>query len=103
MNNLAAVSAILIEVDLPVSMRDGVRLATDIYRPAGETPSPVLAGAHAVRQAAGPRGGRCPVRHHAGGARRLWVVVQDVRGRYASEGPFHPHFQEADNGIDPRA
>jgi putative CocE/NonD family hydrolase len=28
------------------------------------------------------------------------VVVQDVRGRFASEGDFIPHFQEADDGAD---
>ena len=28
------------------------------------------------------------------------VVIQDVRGRYASEGLFHAHFQEALDGAD---
>lgn len=28
------------------------------------------------------------------------VVVQDVRGRYASEGEFNPHFQETEDGVD---
>jgi uncharacterized protein len=28
------------------------------------------------------------------------VIVQDVRGRFASEGDFTPHFQELDDGVD---
>ncbi len=82
-----------------VPMRDGVQLATDIYRLDGAAPTPVLV----VRT---PYNKDHMVAHgdtfdilravQAG----YTVVTQDVRGRYASEGSFTPHVQETADGVD---
>ena len=96
--------------DVMIAMRDGVRLATDIYFPAGgDGPFPVLlertpynkAGTnHADRTLAAP----APVSKPevaAGFARAGYVyVLQDCRGRYASEGGFEKYVAEGEDGFD---
>ena len=72
-------------------MRDGTILRADVYRPRGRR---AVAGAglpHPVRQAR--RGVRCRLLDYVATARGLAargyvVVVQDVRGRYASDGDY---------------
>jgi putative CocE/NonD family hydrolase len=90
---------ILIEKNVMVPMRDGIKLATDIYYPA--------------------EGGRVPVlvmRLPYSKESQLWlgwfgdvqpyvqagyaVVIQDVRGRFASEGTFEPYRDEAADSVD---
>ena len=64
-----------------VAMADGVRLATDVYLPAdGKPPYPavLLRTPYNKASARGMAGGLC--------ARGYAVVVQDMRGRFASEG-----------------
>jgi putative CocE/NonD family hydrolase len=88
-------TTVVIEKNVMVQMRDGVRLATDIYRSNGAAPSPVLIS-------------RTPYNKD-----RPWmdnverfvkagyvVISQDVRGRYASEGDFNPHANETKDGVD---
>ena len=88
-----------IEKHLPVPMRDGVLLATDVYRPAGAGPFPVVM----MRL---PYNKEQPVLLFlAGDILRVAqagyaVVVQDCRGTWASEGEFSPYFQEAEDGAD---
>ena len=85
-----------------VPMRDGVRLATDVYRPArdGEpVPGPlpvVLFRIPYGKQSAGT------VRQAGFFARQGYVyLAQDVRGRYDSEGVYHPFSEElAPDGHD---
>lgn len=100
--------------DVMVVMRDDVRLATDVYLPAcnGQPltgPFPVLVertpyGKHneTVRERTA-RDSR-PVRRSdiaARFARRGYVVVlQDCRGRFASEGVFTKYLGEANDGFD---
>jgi len=87
-----------IEYDVPVPMRDGVVLRADIYRPEGEGPWPVIVARtpygktdHYELQFLEP----------LLAARRGFIaVVQDVRGRYASEGEFLPLVNEATDGAD---
>ncbi len=59
-------------------MRDGVKLSTNVFIPAGDGPFPVLL----ARTPYNKEGIRPP----GGGALPMVVVVQDVRGRFASEG-----------------
>jgi len=88
-----------IEKHLQVPMRDGVLLATDVYRPAGVGPFPVVM----MRL---PYNKEQPVLLFlAGDILRVAqagyaVVVQDCRGTWASEGEFSPYFQEAEDGAD---
>jgi hypothetical protein len=82
--------------DVAVPMRDGVVLRADVWRPhTGEGPFPVLVyrtpyGKHA--------GDHALVRRAA--ARGYVVVVQDVRGRHASDGEFDPYRNEGRDGYD---
>jgi putative CocE/NonD family hydrolase len=89
-------AAIMIEKNIMVSMRDGVELATDIYRQDKATPSPALVTRTPYNKD-GILGGFDILRVVQAG---YVVVVQDVRGRFASEGTFIPHFQELDDGVD---
>jgi len=79
-------------------MRDGVRLSADVYRPNRPGPHPVIvirvpySKAHAQTIAfAHP---------HWYAARGYIVVVQDTRGRHASEGEFEPWHHEGVDGYD---
>jgi len=88
-----------IEKHLRVAMRDGVELATDVYRPAGDGRWPVVL----LRL---PYNKEMPaLLFLAGDILRVAqagyaVVVQDCRGTYASQGEFRPFFQEATDGAD---
>jgi predicted acyl esterase len=70
-----------------VAMRDGTRLATDVWLPAGNGPWPV-AMARTPYDKNGIKGDRFV-------ASGMALVVQDVRGRFASEGKAQPF---ADDG-----
>lgn len=89
---------VTIEYDVPVPMRDGVVLRADVYRPEGDGPWPVI-----VARTPYDKTDTLelqfldPVR----AARRGFIaVVQDVRGRFASEGEFVPFVNEATDGAD---
>lgn len=91
---------ILVEKDVAVPMRDGVTLATDIYRPDADGRFPTIL-VRTPYNKADPLLTNVimfdPVRAAAAG---YVVCVQDVRGRYASEGKFRPIHQEIDDGYD---
>ena len=84
--------------DRVMATRDGVRLAGDLYRPGGAGPLPAIA----IRQ---PYGKRTPEMGLAqvGGwfARKGYAcLVQDVRGKFGSEGAFDPAVHEVEDGYD---
>ena len=82
-----------------VSMRDGVRLATDVYRPdvPGRFPVLVNRGPYGKNGAADNRQGS--VYYFA--ERGYVVVNQDCRARFESEGHrYDPLFQEVQDGYD---
>jgi putative CocE/NonD family hydrolase len=90
---------IVIETDVAVPMRDGVVLRADVYRPEGNGRHPVLV----MRTPYGKDGviadGSEPTVLR--GARAGYaVVVQDVRGRFHSDGAFEPYRQEGRDGYD---
>jgi uncharacterized protein len=90
---------VTVEHNVPATMRDGTVLCADVYRPTANGPWPVLLT-------------RLPYGKHLPGLMRLIVdplglarggfivVVQDTRGRFASEGDWEPWTFEADNGYD---
>lgn len=85
------------ESDVAVPMRDGVVLRADILRPSGDVRFPVL-----VYRT--PYGKEFALQeyttfHHAV-ERGYAVVVEDVRGRYASAGEFRPYQNEGRDGYD---
>ncbi|MDQ8184343.1 CocE/NonD family hydrolase [Pelagicoccus sp. SDUM812002] len=87
-----------ISYHLPVEMRDGVALATDVYLPSESGgPYPTLLvrdiygnGAAEVRQ----RYARLATSHGYA------FVLQVCRGRYDSDGNWYPYFQEINDGDD---
>jgi len=86
-----------VDRDVAVPMRDGVVLRADVYRPAGPGPFPVLVfrtpyGKHFAAQSDGV--------HRKAVERGYVAVLQDVRGRYASDGHFNPYRQEGRDGYD---
>jgi putative CocE/NonD family hydrolase len=100
---------IIVERDLLVTARDGVRLATDVYRPAGTGRFPVLLERTPYNKSAPSRSERTAAvatpRPRAGVARYFVchgyaVVYQDRRGRYDSEGRFTKYLSEAEDGYD---
>ena len=90
-----------VEKDIMVSMRDGVRLATDVYRPAVnglpvDRPFPVL-----LERTPYDKEARNASETVAYFVQRGYVMVrQDNRGRYKSEGAFTKYVDDADDGFD---
>jgi predicted acyl esterase len=72
----------MIEKNIMVPMRDGVKLATDVYRQDGVTSAPALVTRTPYNKD-GIINGFDVIRAVEAG---YVVAVQDVRGRYASEG-----------------
>jgi len=90
---------LIIEKNVMVAMRDGVRMATDVYRPEGDGPFPALVQRLPYdKELPGLLNFAFDVLR--GAQAGYAVVVQDTRGRYASEGEFTPFFDEAADGAD---
>ena len=85
-----------VEHDVAVPMRDGVKLATDILRPEGKGPFPTLV----YRTPYNRKRSEENEVVRAALARGYAVVLQDVRGRYGSEGDFVPYLREGKDGFD---
>ncbi len=87
-----------IQFDVPAAMRDGVVLRADVYRPSSGGPWPVLL--HRT-----PYGKRAPFNASlldtlAAVSHGYMVVVQDTRGRFASDGEWEPWAGERADGYD---
>lgn len=88
---------VAVEQDLAVRMRDGTLLRADVYRPVRGGPFPVLV----FRTPYGKHDAAQDYRIHLKAVERGYaVVLQDVRGRYASGGIFDPYRQEGADGYD---
>jgi putative CocE/NonD family hydrolase len=85
----------VVEKNAEARMRDGVILRADIYRPpdAGKHPALVQRTPYSKNDSGAAE------RFKALAARDYVVVVQDTRGRYASDGVARPH-DEAEDGYD---
>jgi uncharacterized protein len=100
---------ILVERDAMVPTRDGVLLATDIYRPEGLGPFPVLLERTPYDKSAPSRSERTAAvaAPRSRGEVAAWfvehgyaVAYQDCRGRYRSGGKFTKYLSEAEDGCD---
>ncbi|HSZ16083.1 MAG TPA: CocE/NonD family hydrolase [Terracidiphilus sp.] len=85
---------IRIERNVPMKTRDGVTLKADVYRPTGDGAFPVLLQRTPYNKDNADTFARNAV------ARGFMVVVQDVRGRYTSEGEWYTFKHEIDDGYD---
>ncbi len=87
--------------DVAVTMRDGVVLRADIWLPAGSGRFPVLLQRLPYDKTAALTSVVFPGLEPARAAQAGFVVVvQDTRGRFASEGTFSAFFNEAADGAD---
>ncbi|MEM8767216.1 MAG: CocE/NonD family hydrolase [Pseudomonadota bacterium] len=90
-------SSVQARYNVPVAMRDGVQLSTDVYLPAAKGKYPTLL----VRDIYG--NGSAPLRQRYARwatANGYAFVLQNARGRYDSEGDWYPYFQEINDGHD---
>jgi putative CocE/NonD family hydrolase len=86
--------SVAVERDVPAKMRDAVILKADIYRPKADGKYPVLL----QRTPYDKNNSRAFGMRAA--ARGYVVVVQDVRGRYTSDGEWYPFRHESQDGYD---
>ncbi|WP_018932996.1 CocE/NonD family hydrolase [Gracilibacillus lacisalsi] len=96
---MTKINQIIVEREVPCTLRDGITLYANIYRPQASGNYPVLLT-------------RLPYNKNLPDFSHRWidpirtvmqgyiVIVQDVRGRFASEGEFEPFAQEIKDGYD---
>ncbi len=87
---------VVVEKNQRMLTRDGVALIADVYRPDAPGKFPVLV----VRTPYDKDAGMALTEKDYFPPRGYVVVVQDTRGRYSSEGQFHPFIHEAFDGYD---
>jgi len=95
-----APASVQVEFDVPARMRDGVVLRADVYRPAGDGPWPTLVVRTPYNKgdaAGNVWNGFSPTEVARSG---FMMIVQDVRGRYASDGEWEPVRHEGEDGAD---
>ena len=85
---------VVVESGVKMVLRDGVTLIADVYRPAGDGRYPVLLTRTPYDRHGDLEAGPALASHG------YVVVMQDVRGRYDSEGVFYPFRNEAADGYD---
>ncbi len=89
----------IVERDIMMSLRDGVRLATDLYFPALDDEKIDQRFPVVLTRTPYDKLGRDTTGKWF--AERGYVfAAQDVRGRYASEGVFYPYAHEGPDGYD---
>jgi putative CocE/NonD family hydrolase len=85
---------VIIERNMGVPMRDGTTLRADVWRPDSDGRFPVL-----IERTPYDKGGSSESNLGAGefyASHGYVVVIQDVRGRFASDGEFYPFRDDAD-------
>ena len=88
---------VLVEKDVPCRTRDGVTLYSDVYRPDAAGRFPVLLSRLPYNKASRPRPGDIDYFVERG----YVVIMQDTRGRFASEGEeYYPPMWEMQDGYD---
>lgn len=88
-----------VEIGVGVAMRDGTRQAADVYKPSGAGRWPVVLLRTPYDRRLGAAHGQ-QVNATRLAAAGYAVVIQDVRGRFGSEGAFYPFRDEAGDGFD---
>ena len=101
---MTTTSAVQVQVDRRVRMRDGVHLSADVYLPRGagatensRVPTVLMRTPYNNASTENIRKGRALA--DAGYA----CVIQDVRGRWDSHGPWSPFVAEPEDGYDTQA
>ncbi|SFL59400.1 hypothetical protein SAMN04487943_102367 [Gracilibacillus orientalis] len=96
---MTTIKQVMVEKEVPCTLRDGVTLYANIYRPQASGDYPVLLS-------------RLPYNKNLPDFSHRWIdpirtamqgyiiIIQDVRGRFSSEGEFEPFAQEVEDGYD---
>jgi putative CocE/NonD family hydrolase len=87
---------VVMEKDVAMRTRDGVTLRADVYRPDASGKFPVLV----VRTPYDKSAGMAATEKDYFPPRGYVVVMQDTRGRHASDGEFTPFVNEGRDGYD---
>jgi putative CocE/NonD family hydrolase len=90
--------SVKVERDVEIKMRDGIVLRGDLFRPDADGRFPVLLQRTPYRRAI-PWGYNVDFAQRAA-SRGYVVFLQDVRGRYTSDGEWFPFIHEAEDGYD---
>ncbi|GAC1702678.1 MAG: CocE/NonD family hydrolase [Candidatus Acidiferrum sp.] len=85
---------VTVERGVAAKMRDGVSLRADIYRPTAEGKFPVLLQRTPYNKNGGAAFGMLAAPHG------FVVIIQDVRGRFTSDGDFYTFKNESNDGYD---
>ncbi len=98
---MALAQEIIVQKNVPAKMRDGTTLVADVYRPGGEASN----GEYPVLLTRQPYGKELPtVTSYLNAIKAAGhgyvVVIQDVRGRFGSEGEWNPSVYEFEDGYD---
>ena len=97
---MGAVTSLTVDANIAVPMRDGTVLRADVYRPAAPGRYPTLLTRTPYSKAQVPAGGANPLNPVVAAFAGYAVVVQDVRGRFESEGDFVFFEHEQEDGYD---
>ncbi|MBN1224838.1 MAG: CocE/NonD family hydrolase [Candidatus Aminicenantes bacterium] len=88
---------VTVDKGVPGAMRDGNRLFSDVYRPDAPGKFPAILIRTPYNKEDYGKYSSFPVKAVQCG---YAVIIQDVRGRYSSEGDFLPYVQEIRDGYD---
>jgi putative CocE/NonD family hydrolase len=89
---------ISIDKNVKIRMRDGVNLFSDIYKPDAAGKYPVIL--YRMPYGKGEYYCHMPMYGRYWARKGFVCVVQDVRGKWASEGKWEPFVNEAQDGLD---
>src|SRR5919198_4323547 len=95
-----AVSSLTVDANVPVPMRDGTILRADVYRPAAAGRYPTLLTRTPYSKAMVAASGVNLLNPITAAFAGYAVVVQDVRGRFESDGDFVYFEHEQEDGYD---
>jgi len=93
-------ASVLIAYDVPAPMRDGVVLKADVYSPVGDGPWPTLVIRTPYGKSSVTENAWNGVSPTEAARRGFMVIIQDVRGRNASDGVWEPFHHEGRDGAD---
>ena len=96
---MAGPFSVKVDSDIPLMLRDGTITYVDVYKPdsSGRFPALLQRTPYDKSAAMTTTGILDPIRAAKSG---YAVVIQDVRGRYTSEGEFYTFVNEIDDGYD---
>lgn len=89
---------LILERDVPVPLRDGTVTRADVWRRVGDARGPAILIRTPYDKTWMEH--QSPIAPGLAADRGYALVVQDVRGRFASDGTFEPWLQEREDGYD---